>query len=444
MKKKQLLATLLAAVMVLGATACGSSGTAAGTTAAATTEAAATTTEAAATEESDSADAKVGEVNNGEPATISFYEHSDNEKGANALAEKYMELHPNVTVNVSIIANDDYDDKIKVMLSGGADVDVCWIRSGPVCRQLAQGGALYAMDDMMTANDVDTSVYGDLADSFKAEDGKTYGLCTTKSCWLLWYNKDLFDAAGKDYPINLTWEEYTNLAKELTTDDTYGGICPPWTMNLGATAVGEYLTDPELTKTKEYANYLERWYVTDKSHPSIEDMSGSWDCSAAFAEGNTYMCINGDWQFLLFGAYNPEFTWCASPLPVFDGAEPESTVGSTSSLSISANTKNPEVAFDFVKFCCYSDEGAKVYAGQSCVPCYPSDEALDVYKQTVTTPGADYVFSAKTSMEQGLDANYEELNTAYKEELQEALIGNDTIDEAFEKYKERRDEINAK
>jgi hypothetical protein len=47
-------------------------------------------------------------------------------------------------------------------------------------------------------------------------------------------------------------------------------------------------------------------------------------------------------------------------------------------------------------------------------------------------------------MEQGLDSNYEELNTAFKEELNDALVGNISMDQAFDNYKARRDEINAK
>ena len=59
-------------------------------------------------------------------------------------------------------------------------------------------------------------------------------------------------------------------------------------------------------------------------------------------------------------------------------------------------------------------------------------------------PGAEYVFSAKVGLEQGLETNYEELNTAFKEELNDALVGNCSIEEAFTNYKTRRDEINAK
>lgn len=377
------------------------------------------------------------------PVEINFYEHTDNEKVMKALIVAFEKKNPDIKVNLHIIANDDYDDKIKVMLSGGADVDGFWLRGGAVTKQLAATGAILPLDSYLKKNNVDTSKYGDLGSAFTT-NGKTYGLCTTKSCWLLWYNKDLFDKAGEKYPVNLTWDQYSDLAKKLTKGGLTGSVCPNWTMNLGATADGEYLTDKNLTKTMKYAKLLQRWYDIDKSAPSIEDMSGSFDINALFAEGKTYMMINGDWEFLLFPDSKPNFKWCAAPLPVFDDAEPQSTVGSSSCMSIAANSKKADATFKFIKFCCYSDDGATVYAQNSCIPAYPSDAALKVYKQNVTVPGAEYVFSSKIGLEQGSEDYYEELNTAFKEELQDALVGNCTLNQAFTKYKQRRKEIIAK
>ena len=90
-------------------------------------------------------------------------------------------------VRLSIIANDDYDDKIKVMLSGGADIDCFWVRGGDQLRQMANGGAVLALDDMIDAAGVNFSDYGQMGEAYQT-GGKTYGLCTSKSCWLLWYN----------------------------------------------------------------------------------------------------------------------------------------------------------------------------------------------------------------------------------------------------------------
>ena len=85
----------------------------------------------------------------GEKTVVNFYEHSDSEKIATDLVEAYNASQDDVEVKLSIIANDDYDDKIKVMLSGGADIDCFWVRGGAQLRQMANGGAVLALDDMI-------------------------------------------------------------------------------------------------------------------------------------------------------------------------------------------------------------------------------------------------------------------------------------------------------
>lgn len=442
---KKIIAILLTMILMFSFTGCGSKSddTAAPQGDDSSSDASAGDDASSGDDDSAGDDASAGDAASDEVVTINFYEHSDNEKVMNQLVEAYNAQSKNIQVKLTIIANDDYDDKIKVMLSGGSDVDGFWIRGGAVTRQLADSGALLPLNDMIGENKIDLSQYGNLGEIFSV-DGNSYGLCTTKSCWLLWYNKDLFDAAKVDYPINLTWDQYTELAKSLTKDGKMGGVVPNWTMNLGASAVGEYLTDEQLTKTRDYAKLMEKWYVTDQSHPGIEDMSSGFDINALFAEGNTYMMVNGDWEFLLLPDVETNFTWCAAPLPRFDDAEEGATVGSSSCFSIAAKSKYPKETFDFIKFCCYSDEGAKIYAQNSCVPAYPSDAALDVYKQFVTAPGTEYVFSAKVGMEQGLDLHYEDINTAFKEEISDALVGNCTLEEAFDNFITRREEINSR
>lgn len=52
---------------------------------------------------------------------------------------------------------------------------------------------------------------------------KLYGLPYTKGGFYVFYNKDMFDAAGIPYPTNdWTWAEFEQIAKKLTKDGVYG------------------------------------------------------------------------------------------------------------------------------------------------------------------------------------------------------------------------------
>lgn len=439
MRKRQLLSLLLALAMAFGALACAGPSTEGGKDSG--QEAQGGTSGQNSDTESEKAQ---GEASGDEGKTIiNFYEHSDNESIARMQVEEYNASQSDVEVRLSIIANDDYDDKIKVMLSGGADVDVFWLRSGDQARQMADGGAILALDDLMEKSGVNYEDYGDMGEQF-AYNGKTYGLPANKTCWLLFYNKTLFDEAGLDYPMDLTWEEYADLCKSLTTDGKQGGLLVNWIMNIGAVAAGEYLTDESLEKTREYVEFLNRVYNEDQSNMSLEEMSGSFDVNSIFSEGNTYMMINGDWTFLLFPDYNPDFEWAAAPLPHFEDVPVGASLGTAPAFSINAKSEKAEAAFDFIRFCNYSDEGAVIYSKNASVACYPSEEALAVYAQSVTVPGTEYVFSASVRGQDGPEGNYNEIKQAYVEEITEYLIGNCDIDKAFENYRKRMEEISVK
>lgn len=437
MKRRQLLSVLLVLAVICGLIGCGA---AKGDTAQGQTPA-----KPAEEENSDeSADGvPEGESAGGEKTVINFYEHADNESIARMQVEAYNASQTDVEVKLSIIANDDYDDKIKVMLSGGADIDVFWLRSGDQARQMADGGAILPLDDLMEKSGVNYADYGDMGEQF-AYNGQTYGLPANKTCWLLFYNKTLFDEAGLDYPTDLTWNEYADLCKELTADGRQGGLLVNWIMNIGAVAAGEYLTDDNLERTREYVQFLNRVYNEDQSNMSLEEMSGSFDVNSVFAEGNTYMMINGDWTFLLFPDSNPSFEWAAAPLPHFEDVPVGASLGTAPAFSVNAKSQKAEAAFDFIRFCNYSDEGAVIYSRNASVACYPSEEALEVYKQNVTIPGTEYVFSTNVRGQDGPEGNYNEIKQAYEEEITEYLIGNCDIEEAFDNYRKRLDEIAVK
>lgn len=441
MKKRKVMALLLSAAMIFGLTACGGGSESSESSSDSAAEATETETADASGDSGDTEETPEAS-SDGEKIVLNFYEHSDNEKIATQQVEEYMKLHPEVEINLSIIANDDYDDKIKVMLAGDADVDVLWVRSGNI-RQMGVDGAILKLNDLIDANGIDYSLYGPMGETCKDGDD-IYGMCGKKTCWLLWYNKDLFDAAGVELPYDITWDEYADLCQQLTTDDLKGGLTVNWTYLIGAQTEGEYLTDDDLTYTQKYAEFLHRIWVEDESNYTLEEMSGSFDVNGVFAEGNTYMMINGDWNFLLFPDSNPDFEWGALPLPHFENQEVNASMGSTDALCINAKSTKAEAAFDFIKFCTYSDEGAAILAQNATVSAYPSDAALDVYNQYVDVPGTEYVFSSVCSPEDGSHPRYSEISDAYRAEVQEYLLDNCTYDECMENFLARREEILAK
>ncbi|MDR1868054.1 MAG: sugar ABC transporter substrate-binding protein [Treponema sp.] len=377
---------------------------------------------------------------------VNFYGHSDNEPILDKLIAEFNALNNGIKVVNHTIPNDDYDDKVKILVTGNSrEMDVFWIRTPAQAQQYITNNALLDLAPYAAESGLDvTPIRNSSLKGASAPDGKFYGLPTTGSCWLLFYNKDLFDARGLPYPENITWDQYLDLAKQLTYTEGgkkyWGGVVPPWNMNLGAAAAGEYLTAPApMEKTRQYAEVQYRMYTGDKSHPGIAEMSvGTFDVNAVFESGNVYMMIQGDWEFQLL---KTPFTYGVAPLPVFPGTPPGSSVGQASYFSIPKSAPHPKEAYKFIEFCTASSAGATIYAQSKNIPSYPSDAALAVYKELVKVPGIEYRFSASIASEQGTEPYYASILDTFVQEIQLYLLGEKSLDRMFNDFLALRKEI---
>ncbi|MDR1262154.1 MAG: extracellular solute-binding protein [Oscillospiraceae bacterium] len=378
-------------------------------------------------------------------SVVNLYYASDLDQTFSATVAAYKEARPDVEVVVHQIPNDDYDDKLRVLMAGSPEeLDVIWIRTPAQMKQYIGNDMLEALAPYTDASGVDLSIIRETAlkGAENAEETAFFGLPLSGSCWLLFYNKEIFDEKGLEYPINITWDQYRELAKQLTYEEdgkkVWGGVIPPWTMNLGATSAGEYLNDPApLVRTEAYAQLLYDLYTGDKSHISIEEMaSGMWDAYADFAAGNVAMTINGDWTFRLL---ETDVEYAAAPLPVFGDVPAGSSVGQHSYMCISSASKNKQAAYDFIEFAVVSDTGTSIIA-RTDVPSYATDAALAVYKESVTTPGVEYRFTSRVLLEQDTAANYAAINDDFMAELQLYILGEQDLRAAFDNFYALRDE----
>ena len=161
-------------------------------------------------------------------------------------------------------------------------------------------------------------------------DGKHYGIPFATNCTALFYNKDLFDAAGIDYPDeNTTWDEFHEMAKALTKD--------------GVSGFGNAVTN-----TDEGTFQCLQWlYTAGGSYTDIEDgvdayklmqemiEDGSWtkecvnwtqsDVNNNFMAGNLAMQQNGPWQIPGIEANAPDLNYGVTVLPKKDADSEQAT-----------------------------------------------------------------------------------------------------------------------
>ena len=135
-----------------------------------------------------------------------------------AVVKAYEAKNPNVEIKVIDTSADEYNNSLGISLSAAqADPDVIWVKDMGSMLQMADKGQLLPLDEMIKADNLDLSVYSGAAEQLMYND-TTYGLPYRSDWYVLYYNKDLFDAAGVEYPSNdMTWKEYDELAAKMTS-----------------------------------------------------------------------------------------------------------------------------------------------------------------------------------------------------------------------------------
>ena len=95
---------------------------------------------------------------------------------------------------------------------------------------------LVILDGCSMASFISLGLFGDISDAdikwdeyiarpmeSTMADGRHYGIPFATNCTALFYNKDMFDAAGIAYPDeNTTWADFHEMAKTLTKDGVTG------------------------------------------------------------------------------------------------------------------------------------------------------------------------------------------------------------------------------
>ena len=131
------------------------------------------------------------------------------------LADEYMAAHPNVNIEITILENEAFKDRLVTVMQAGDPPDLFRSWGGGVLWQFAEAG--------LTRN-IAPELEGEWKDSFSAKaalelygkDGEYYGVPYTWGAVGIFYNKDLFEQAGLD-PENppTTWDEFLGAVQAL-------------------------------------------------------------------------------------------------------------------------------------------------------------------------------------------------------------------------------------
>jgi multiple sugar transport system substrate-binding protein len=145
-----------------------------------------------------------------------------------ALIDAFEKKNPNIHVTLQVSPYMDYWTKLQVDATAGTAPDAFWML-GDKFQLYAANNQLLQLDSAIKDAKVDMSVYPKPLVNLFNYKGHQYGLPKDFDTIGLWYNKQLFDAAGVSYPTtSWTWTDVQNAAAKLTNKatGTYGIAAP--------------------------------------------------------------------------------------------------------------------------------------------------------------------------------------------------------------------------
>lgn len=365
-------------------------------------------------------------------------------------SQKYTELHPNVTFEIFTTDSDSYNDKVLTMLAGGDQVDIFWPHTIPNYVNFIRNGYVHELNSFAEAEGMDLhEAFSGIEESITYSDGKIYAYPFAQHVWAIYYNKDMFDAAGMEYPQNnMTWEEYGALIEQMTSGEgaskVYGGHFQDWpasVQNIGISSTVHTVVEPDVDYSfLKYAydtvlNLQDKGYVMDYATMS----SNNLHYHSLFVNQNIATMYMGTWETgnLIGSAEKGEldFNWgiCNAPYNQTEGGQPGNCVGTVELVCMNSNTKYPQEAYDFLKWIATSEEAAQISVESGNTPINVTDEVVETLMKSSGVPEEIGQAFEKTTfvLETPMDDAAQDAETILNEEHSLIMTGNVSVEEGL-------------
>ncbi len=150
-----------------------------------------------------------------------FWGGQSDQANVDEIGRLFTQANPNVSVEALLITG-DYDAKLLTMIAGGTPPDVQGTLRFTFYSLVAKGTVLNLQPYLDKIGFKREPYYEVGLDPWTIK-GKLYGLPKGIDAWTLYYNKDIFDAAGVGYPTGAwTRDDLVANAKKLTRRNPQG------------------------------------------------------------------------------------------------------------------------------------------------------------------------------------------------------------------------------
>ena len=339
--KKRVVAIVLAAMTAASLAACGGSGSSS-----ATDQTGASTDQAEAS--ADKAESS------GEPITLSFWNgftSGDGEVLQQIVDEFNASNDKNITIEMDVMPWDSFNEKLPAAITAGNAPDFVLCSSGYYPPYVKEN-SFQDVSDFYELDGVDADDFEENVKNLLYYDGKCIGIPMQMVSHYLFWDKDLYAAAGLDAENGpSSWEEIVENAKILTdkSKNQYGFNVDP-----GDNVVLQYALFAQGGDLCN-ADETEATLNTDAAKAAVSSLKELSNYSPKDMDDNTFISgqlgqfINGPW--IISGLRENDINFGVKAVPAAEGKDPGAVVIPVGfSIPVTTSDEHKQAVYEFVKY----------------------------------------------------------------------------------------------
>lgn len=356
----------------------------------------------------------------------------------------FQEHYPYIDVDLIFEPWGEWQTKQLTLAAAGQTTELMAVHIARA-QVLAQQGAILALDDWIAADpDFDIDDYYPASLVMFTYDNKLHGFPWDWGTGILGYNKDMFDAAGIDYPTDeWTFDDMLTAALALTDAEKgqfgYNGLPSVWN---GPTHIGPWGADwvnEEETEctcdTPEAIEALQWWADLRLKHkvhtmPADDEILAALGMTTMLSTGKIGMVLTYPWDA---GQVKVEatFNWDVAPWP--KGPVTRISGGAGSGYAIGRDTQHKEEAWLYLRWFAskegqkflWGDTGASIPARLSAIDTFLNAEGMPEHARLWVDANNEY-----SRILRPISAPANEFITIATRELDLVFLGNKSVEDA--------------
>jgi raffinose/stachyose/melibiose transport system substrate-binding protein len=303
-------------------------------------------------------------------ATLTFWENASPGPGAQFMQDAvkaYEKLHPNVTIKIQYVQNEDFDGKLQTALNSNSAPDIFLQRGGGKMQAMVDAGQIQALN----LTDTDRANVGTAALASDTVDGKVYAVPLDTQPEGIYYSKDLFQQAGITSTPTTMAELQAAVAKlkaikvaPIAVGAKDAWPAAHWYYNFALRECGQStmtetakslkFSDPCWTKAgDDLASFL-KVDPFQNGFLTASAQQGAGSSAGLLANHKAAMELMGNWDPGVIGSLTPDkkplpdLGWFAFPAVPGGQGDPSAIMGGSGGYSLSKNA--PQEALGFLEF----------------------------------------------------------------------------------------------